>query len=88
MSAIKSEASAKYSGFKATVIFDGKETPCKVINYSESVKFKDGSVGPAYKILHGVRRLIGGWSCGSERYVTVYSDTPCWVKAERINRIA
>lgn len=72
----------KFKGYRAVLTNHlGETSPCWVINYRESVKFKDGSVGSAFKVAPGSLFLTTGM-----RYDVNYSTTHIWVKAERVSK--
>ena len=72
-----------FKGFYATITNDaGESSPCYVVNEKLDTRFDDGTVGHAYKVKVGYKRLHSA----GHRYVTCYSANAGWFKASKITK--
>ena len=70
-----------FRGYNAWVRFeDGVESPVRVINARDEMKFSDGTAGPAIKVCYGTQYLVGA----GHRYAITYSAKGYWIKAARL----
>ena len=70
-----------FRGYNAWVRFeDGLESPVRVINARDEMKFSDGTAGPAIKVCYGTQYLVGA----GHRYAISYSAKGYWIKASRL----
>ena len=70
-----------FRGYNASVRFeDGVESPVRVINARDEMKFSDGTAGPAIKVCYGTKYLVGA----GHRYAISYTPNGYWIKASRL----
>ena len=70
-----------FRGYNAWVRFeDGLESPVRVINARDEMKFSDGTAGAAIKVCYGTQYLVGA----GHRYAISYSAKGYWIKAARL----
>ena len=70
-----------FRGYNAWVRFeDGVESPVRVINARDEMKFSDGTAGAAIKVCYGTKYLVGA----GHRYAISYSAKGYWIKASRL----
>jgi hypothetical protein len=70
-----------FRGYNAWVRFeDGVESPVRVINARDEMKFSDGTAGAAIKVCYGTQYLVGA----GHRYAISYSAKGYWIKASRL----
>ena len=70
-----------FRGYNAWVRFDdGLESPVRVINARDEMKFSDGTAGAAIKVCYGTQYLVGA----GHRYAISYSAKGYWIKASRL----